>query len=280
MADDDAVDLTREQQVEQDDSEQEQPVATVLGGRPERPPEPMSYPEGWRVGLLWVMHNNPEFSPMTNELVYSRDGSHYRRAMPRHHFLPLGPEGSADSRMILPMSLVEREDAVLIYYRGTNQEHGSDRSPDGIGGIQMPPGSVEGAERRSILGVARVEGRNFCGLRADIDGMVETRWLCNYGNRGVEAWATLNEGGWIKAEILDQYGSTIPGWDRDSCKARLLPGGRMRFQWGSEGMTGSSGQVSARGGRVGHVIKLRFHLKGATLYGFQVGEDRARPRYR
>ena len=45
MADDDAVDLTREQQIEQDDSEQEQPVATVLGGPPEGPPEHVSIPE-------------------------------------------------------------------------------------------------------------------------------------------------------------------------------------------------------------------------------------------
>jgi hypothetical protein len=235
--------------------------------------------EGWRVGLLWVMHNNPEFSPMTNELVYSRDGSHYRRAMPGVSFLPLGPEGSPDSRMILPMALIGRDDRVLIYYRGTNQEHGSDRSPDGIGGVQMPPGRIEGGQRRSILGVATVEGRNLCGLRAEVDGIVETRWLCNYGRGGVEARASLEQGGWIRAEILDQYGRVIPGWDRDSCETHLSPGGRVRFHWGSEGLIGTSGQVSAEGGRMGHVVKLRFHLHRATLYGFQAGEDRATPRY-
>ena len=45
MADDDTVDLTPEHLVEQADSEQEQPVATVLGAQRERPPEHVSIPD-------------------------------------------------------------------------------------------------------------------------------------------------------------------------------------------------------------------------------------------
>ncbi len=234
--------------------------------------------DGWRVGCLWVMHNNPECSPMTNELVYSRHGLEYHRAMPRAQFLPLGPDGAADSRMIFPMALIEREQDLLLYYRGTNREHGSDRSRNGIGGVSMPRGRIDGDERRSIISVARIPGRNLCGLRAEFDGVVETRYLCNYGDGGVEAYGELDEGGRIQAEILDQYGRVIPGWDRQRCRVRDHEG-RLRFHWGREELTGGSDQISDQGGRIGHVVKLRFHLHKATIYAFQLGEQGSMPAY-
>ena len=41
-------------------------------------------------------------------------GLDYHRAMPRVQFLHLGPEGSADNRMILPIALIEMEGDVLL----------------------------------------------------------------------------------------------------------------------------------------------------------------------
>jgi len=233
----------------------------------------------WRIGCLWVMHNNPDYSPMTIELVYSRDGRNYHRAMPRVQFLPLGSEGSPDSRMITTFALIERDKEFLLYYHGTNQEHGSDRSKNGTGGMQMPKGQVEGEGRKSILGVARILGRNFCGLQAEVDGVVETKWLSNYGEAGVQAYVQKEKDGWIKAEILDQYGNVIPGWDASACSAREDADGRLGFYWGREDLVGGSGQISDKQGRVGHIVKLRFHLHKATLYAFQVGEEDSMPPY-
>ncbi len=233
----------------------------------------------WRIGCLWVMHNNPDYSPMTTELVYSRDGRSYHRAMPRVQFLQLGPDGSADSLMVTPIALIESDKEFLLYYHGTNQEHGSDRFRNGIGGREMPRGRVEAKARKAVLGLARIPGRNFCGLRAEIDGIVETKWLCNYGAGGVQAYAEFEGHGWIKAEILDQYGNLIPGWDRDACLVREGVDGRLHFSWGIEDLVGAFGQISDKQGKIGHVVKLRFHLHKATLYGFQVGEDGAMPAY-
>jgi len=225
------------------------------------------------------MHNNPEYSPMTTELVFSRDGQNYHRAMPRVQFLPLGPEGSADSRVITTFALIERDKEFLLYYHGTNQEHGSDRSRAGVGGMQMPKGQVDGGSRKSVLGVARIPGRNLCGLKAEVDGVVETKWLCNYGDAGVQAYAETEKDGWVKAEILDQYGSVIPGWDRDACLVHTDADGRLHFSWGRENMVGGFGQISDKQGKVGHVVSLRFHLHRATLYAFQVGEEGSSPPY-
>jgi hypothetical protein len=181
--------------------------------------------------------------------------------------------------MITSFALIERDTEFLLYYHGTNQVHGSDRSKNGIGGMQMPKGQFDGKSRKSILGVARIPGKNFCGLQSEIDGIVETKWLCNYGDAGVQAYAQVEKDGWIKAEILDQYGSVIPGWDRDACLAHRDADGRLRFYWGREDLVGRFGQISDRQGKVGHVVRLRFHLHKATLYAFQVGEEGSSPPY-
>ena len=229
---------------------------------------------------------------MTNELVYSRDGLTYHRAMPGVPFLPLGAPGSFDSRMLSPKSIIPREREVLLYYSGSNGDHGSDRglpfnhvskgrgAPAAVRGGDLLPSHVEeGQPRRRGMGLARLPGRNFCGLRADFDGMVETKWLCNYGNAGVCAYIDTEKDGWVQGEILDQYGEVIPGWDRASSGTREGEDGQTQFFWGNEHLTGISGQESDAGGKVGHVVKLRFHLHKATLYGFQIGEEGAMPEY-
>jgi len=228
----------------------------------------------WRVGCLWVYHNNPEYSPMTTELVYSRDGLHYHRAMPGVEFLPLGSAGDFDSRMVSTVSLIVQAEECLLYYNGCNHEHGSDR------GMRMQQGRVvEGETPRTAIGLARIFGRNFCGLRADFDGLVETKWLCNYGEAGVQAYAEVDNDGWIRAEVLDQYGNVIPGWDRKASRFRKGSDGRLHFWWGNEELVGRFGQVSETGGKIGHVVKLRFYLHKATLFGFQIGEEEAMPPY-
>jgi hypothetical protein len=224
----------------------------------------------WRVGCLWMYHNNPEYSPMTMELVYSRDGSTYDRAMPGASFLPLGADGSFDSRMVMPVSIPDRGSEILIYYQGCNWEHGSDR------GMPMQHGrSVEGEEPTREVGLARLPWGHFCGLRADLDGMVESKWITNYGSGGVDCLAEIDDGGWIRAEIVDQYGDIVPGWDRSASDHTLADDGRLRLWWGDESLVGSFGQESVAGGRIGHVVRLRFHFHRTTLFGWQIGEEGA-----
>ncbi|MBU7004915.1 MAG: hypothetical protein HXS50_05070, partial [Theionarchaea archaeon] len=110
--------------------------------------------------------------------------------------------------------------------------------------------------------------------------VVETKWLCNYGKGGVEVLANIEEGGWIRVEILDQYGRVIPGWEAEKCHFREGEGGRLSFFWGPDELVGRTGQISDQNGRIGNVIKLRFLLNRATLYGFQAGDEGAMPPYR
>jgi hypothetical protein len=55
--------------------------------------------------------------------------------------------------------------------------------------------------------------------------------------------------------------------------------GKLAFSWGDPDLVGRSGQVSKTGGAVGHVVKLRFYLHNATLYGFQAGDAGRMPEY-
>jgi hypothetical protein len=221
--------------------------------------------ESLRVGCLWVYHNSPEYSPMTNELVFSRDDQRYTRALPGVPFLPLGRDGEFDSRMILPIRMIEYNGEIRLYYQGMNTEHGSDR------GMKMPKGrSIPGETPVRYVGLARLPWGHFRGLRARLDGMIETRWMCNYGDSGVSAIAEVEPHGWIHAEILDQYGAAIPGFDRSSCAATIEDDGRLRFTW-RDGLIGRYGDSSVGGGTIGHVVKVRFHLHRATLFGFDMG---------
>lgn len=131
---------------------------------------------GARVGALWVFQNDPSFSPMTNELVYSRNGLDYRRAAPRRPWIPLGPPGAFDSRMVIPQRLIEHDDEILVYYQGRNHDHGSDRGQNG----KMTAAKTANGEPIQVgLGLARIKWGQFCGLHAKDQGIVETKWRSN-----------------------------------------------------------------------------------------------------
>lgn len=225
---------------------------------------------GWRVGAVWVFRNDPAFSPMTNELVFSRNGVDYHRAAPGHAFLPLGAPGSFDSRMVIPCAMIEHGDEVFVFYQGRNADHGSDRGRK----TMTAPQTAAGEPARGGLGLARFPWGRFCGLRAADDGIVGTKWLANYGEGGVQAVADIGPEGSLKVEILDQFSRVIPGWSKDESRHRPGPHGSLTFYWNQEDLIGQAGQ-----GKVGHVVKLRFHLRNATLYGYRVGAPGSAPAY-
>ena len=61
------------------------------------------------------------------------------------------------------------------------------------------------------------------------------------------------------------------------CISVAAADGRLRLWWERPELRGIPGQTSDAGGTVGHVLKVRFHLHRATLFGFQVGEETSFP---
>jgi len=220
----------------------------------------------WRVGAMWVYRNHPDYSPMTTELVYSREGRAYHRAFPRRKFVPLGPAGAFDCRMIMPVALVEHGPEFLIFYSGWNREHGSDRG--------MPMQNKEAAlcePLKTGIGLARVNKHHLCGLQAEGSGVIESRWLCNYGESGVLLAADIAPSGTILVELLDQYGKVLPGWSGRESRLAPCGDGRFRCLWSGD-RSAQPGRASPEGGTIGHVLKLRLCIHKATLCGFQAGD--------
>lgn len=233
---------------------------------------------GWRIGALWVLNSHPAALTMTNELIYARDGYSYRRAAPRQALVPFGPAGKFDGTMVMPYALIERAADVLIYYRGTSAQHAPTRTA--APGDAHPTSAHSGSVAASGIGLAILPWGHFRGLRTAGAGTVETKWLANYGAGGISVIADIQPGGSIAAELVNVTGEVIPGWGR--AESRHQPGerGTLSLHWNRKEFTGSSGQVSVSGGKVGHVIKLRFHLDRATLYGFRVGDSASTPAYK
>ena len=157
--------------------------------------------------------------------------------------VPRGPADSFDKGFVLPASgVVTHQDRHWIYYAGARERH--ERSP-----------------RHNAIGLATLRLDGFVGLRAgDADGTVETRPFRLEGSRlAVNAEARA---GTLRVEVLDAAGRPVPGFTARECQG-LAGGDELRYapRWRDHAdLTALKGQV----------VRLRFHLKNATLYAFQV----------
>jgi hypothetical protein len=166
----------------------------------------------------------------------------------------------------------------LIYYRGTSAEHAATRAPQGGADTTAPKATASSVVATGI-GLARLPWGHFRGLHATQAGRVETKWLSNYGGGGINVIADILPGGSIAVELVNVTGEVIPGWGKEESRHQPGERGTLSLYWDRKDFVGSFGQVSRREAKVGHVIKLRFHLDQATLYGFRVADAASTPAY-
>lgn len=205
------------------------------------------------VGLLWVFaatgisrdwqSDEPVCWP---ELVVSRDGRDWQRVEYGTPFLPLGPRGSWDRRQIrTASSLVALDDRLLLLYAGTPDPHD--------GGMVWEIGSA--SVRRD--GFAAMEARSS-------DGMLLTKPLrLQEGRLQVNAEVTTD--GFVKAELLDGHGNTLPGYSGDRCVPVTSDTLEAPLSW-----TGNEGRATPVQHVEGGNVRLRFLLKNARLYSFWI----------
>jgi hypothetical protein len=88
------------------------------------------------VGLLWIFHNsssepvnsfNQFFGTMDAEIVFSYDGSQFRRTL-RKPFLRRNTQSEFGCSQVRPCSIVETESEIRIYSEGHCAEHGREGS--------------------------------------------------------------------------------------------------------------------------------------------------------
>ena len=188
-----------------------------------------------------------EKNTVTPNLAVSRDGIAWNRF--RKPFILPGKEGTWDSGGGYPLAAeVPYGDSLLFYYIGKSEAHGNHHN-DGIG-------------------ISAIKYGRFVGLKAGESGgtvTTHTLRLTHQGGRLPERGilsvnADASEGS-IRFEILDENGTPIPDFSRDKSIALTDDNLRHYVRWKSQRTLYPV---------IGKPVKLRFHMKNATLYGFKV----------
>ena len=157
--------------------------------------------------------------------------------------VPRGPDGAWDKDFIIPASeIVTHNDKHWLYYGGSNERHGVPRTMNGIG-----------------VATLRLDG--FVCLEAkDELGTVVTKPFMLEG----ENFQVNVKGSEFLVEVLDRDGEPIPGFSaKEAAEYKGIDELRLKPKWTNDS------HLSKLKGRI---IRLKFHLKNARLYSFQVME--------
>ncbi len=199
--------------------------------------------------LSWVYAERPyRFSEEQDAQVIGP------RVMVGVPLIPRGPDGSFDKDWVEPScNIVTWNDKHWIYYVGSKERHG-------LAGLL--PTVPEGLHRWDCaIGLATLRLDGFVCLEAqDQPGIVLTKPFKLEGSKlevNVDA-----KNGEVVVEVLDEAGQPIPGYSqRDAEVFKALDELRLRLSWkGQENLAVLRGKI----------IRLKFHLKNAKLYAFQV----------
>ncbi len=176
----------------------------------------------------------------------SRDGKNFDKSWihARKPLVPRGPAGAFDKDGIKPPSqILTVGDEHWIYYAGMSERHYS------IG-------------RDLKIGLAKLRLDGFICLEAkDKPGTVVTKPFKLEGDKlevNVDAKA-----GWVQVELLDETGKAIPGFSGKTAKQHKgVDDLRFKPAWKN------NKDLSALKGKV---VQIRFRLRNARLYAFQIG---------
>ena len=164
------------------------------------------------IGLLAVMHGSPkygtdtsvsEWNKVTTELAWSPDTVTWHRICPGQPLIPLGQgnysDGEYDCGCIYAAAPIVKDDAILLYYGGSNGLHNH--------------------WREGSFNLARLRLDGFAGYAADSGavGSLETAPF-NIEGRMCQVNADIESGGSLRMAVLDASGCPIPGYSTADCE--------------------------------------------------------------
>jgi len=155
--------------------------------------------------------------------------------------VPRGPDGSFDNDMIIPpANIITYRDRHWIYYGGSNERHGAPKREYGIGGATLRLDGMISLTAKERPGTVTTKPFKLAGDKLQVNV------------RGDE----------FLVEVLDQQGEPIPGFSaNEATKYEHTDDLRLTPTWKKRLAT-----------LTGRIIRLRFHLKNANLYSFQLPE--------
>ena len=196
------------------------------------------------IGCVQMFYGLPTQGNLDIQLASSRDGKNFSRVQPRGPFIPEGDIGDWDRFNISLGNLppIEVNDELWFYYSGRSYRHGPYDGPDS--------GPHIGA-----IGLAKIKRGRFVSLEASFDGgTVITKPLTFNGKR---LYINANSKyGSINIGLLDQENNLISDSQRtiSGLDSIRIP---VPFK-------ANLSDVSDK------PIKIKFELKNAQLYGFQI----------
>jgi hypothetical protein len=208
---------------------------------------------------------------MQVQLVYSRDGHAWHRLNRGQPFLSPGPAGSWDRCMVTVMSRpVVRGDELFIFHGGSKSHHDWWMS-----------GPVEGLDAPEVhdmkqvgygLGLAKLRLDGFVSLDTSPvrEGIMVTRPFISDGEELIIN-ADVAPGGYVQVEVVDGADHPVPGCARNECDAFTGDSVRHVVTWKGKKTIGKGQGVGAvHAGEFNHFRKLRFFMRKARLYSFQI----------
>lgn len=207
--------------------------------------------ENLYVGFLQIFHT---YGPgtadvMELQLAFSRDGLRWERTSGREVFLPLGESGSWDCGMVSSATAVTTDDAILIYYNGSDGSHGSN-------------------ERNTAIGIAELRLDGFVSLDAGNaspyqkqHGRVATLLTKPLYSTGKQLAVNAAARGFIEAELLDLQGAVRKGFGRKDCDS--FSGDELRHGFSWRGKSDISDLFPSR---------IRFYMEDAELYSLRISD--------
>ena len=218
------------------------------------------------LGLIWVFHT--DIQTMDAQLASSVDGVNWERSVYRRPFMVLGYQvngyggSSFDSGMVFPISTpVVHDGEVWIYYSGFDNLH-----------------NAPAADHKGQIGLMKIRQDGWAALDATAEGHVTTHplrfegstlrvnvELLAGGKGGADApWKDIfnddpDNNGYLRVELQDQNGKTIPGYGAAESKLSEEEGVYRTVSWEGGNLSGVTGPV-----------RLKFVYSRARLYSFQI----------
>ena len=243
---------------------------TILVPDPQDPPDTEFYNmpciayEGLYVGLLWIFRTtNTTHHP---EVVFSRDGIHYRREF-RQPFIERGGGIDFDSVSIYARQPIVRGDRILTFYTGRNWRSPEtllnlgDRSQGAIGlAVSRLDGFVSVDGTKGLAGDAPIGRPHF----AEYSELVTRSFSFTGSQLHLNVESALQPSGAgpceVRVEILEPNHAYIPGYEFEDADP---------ITRGSLDHVASWNGSSDLNQLEGRAIKLRFYFKNAKVYSFQ-----------
>ena len=235
-----------------------------------------------RVGTQWLGFLNV-FNMVANtmhvELTHSRDGRSWRRVTPGRPWLEPGSPGEWDQFMVNITSapVAADDDELRVYFGGSKNHHdwwfaGPVENRDDPSRWDHAPEVEDMGEVGYCLGLAKLRRDGYVSLGASLEreGVVVTEPFIAEGDTLVIN-ACCEPGGYVKVEVTDGHDRPVAGGAEADCDVFTGDSVAHNVTWGGGGAMPMP-TLEFADVRLPETPyrRLRFTLRGAELYSFQV----------